>query len=333
MDLDDLRERIRALPRTRLASLPTTLRRAPRLRAALGPETPDLLLKLDGETGFALGGNKVRKLEYELAPHRLTDVTHLITTGGPQSNHARVTAAAAARMGLGCVLVVNGVAPDPPTGNALLHRLLGAHLRTVSSRTERAPAMAEAAAEIAEAGGRALVIPLGASTPDGALGYLAAALELHDQLPPQSDRSVHVFLASSSAGTLAGLLAGFALLERTDLNLVAVSADTPRADLLDRARDLAAGALNRLGVPGGLLERMEARLDATDDEVGEGYAIPTEASREAMELLARSEGEILDPVYTSKAAAGMVRWIREGRFPAGDRVVFWHTGGQPGLFA
>jgi 1-aminocyclopropane-1-carboxylate deaminase/D-cysteine desulfhydrase-like pyridoxal-dependent ACC family enzyme len=260
-------------------------------------------------------------------------VTHLVTTGGPQSNHARVTAAAAARMGLGCVLVVNGSIPDPPTGNALLHRLFGAHVRNVASRSERASAMAEAAEEIASAGGRALVVPLGASTPRGALGYVAAALELHDQLPPQPDRAVHLFVASSSGGTLAGLQAGLALLDRTDLNVIAVSADTPRDELLATARSLAAGALGLLGESASLLDRVRGRVDATDAEVGPGYGIPTEASREATELLARGEGVLVDPVYTSKAAAGLVGWLREGRFPAGDRAVFWHTGGHPALFA
>lgn len=333
MDAETLRERLRALPRTRLATTPTPLRRAPRLRAALGPETPDVLLKLDEETGFGLGGNKVRKLEFVLAPPRLEDITHLVTTGGPQSNHCRVTAAAAARLGLGCVLVINGAPPDPPTGNALLHRLLGAHIRTVASRTERAAAMAAVAGEIRDAGGRALEIPLGASTAQGALGYVAAALELDDQLPAQPDRAVHVFLSSSSGGTLGGLLAGLALLDRTDLNLVAVSADTPRDQLLDTATELAAGALELLGEDPALLDAMAQRLDATDDEVGGGYGIPTEAAAEATDLMARSEGVLVDPVYTAKAAAGMVRWLREGRFPAGDRAIFWHTGGHPALFA
>jgi 1-aminocyclopropane-1-carboxylate deaminase/D-cysteine desulfhydrase-like pyridoxal-dependent ACC family enzyme len=193
--------------------------------------------------------------------------------------------------------------------------------------------MAEAADDVSAAGGRALIVPLGASTPDGALGYVAALLELHDQLPPQSDRAVHVFLSGSSGGTLAGLQAGLALLERTDLNLVAVSADTPRDQLLATAGELAAAALTRLEIDPRRLERTAGRVDATDAEVGAGYGIPTDASREATELLARSEGVLVDPVYTSKAAAGLLRWLREGRFPAGDRVVFWHTGGHPALFA
>jgi len=320
-------------PRTRLVAGPTPLVSTPRLRGALGPETPELLAKLDEETGFGLGGNKVRKLEYELSPPRLQGVTHLITTGGPQSNHCRVTAAAAARLGVGCVLVVNGEIPDPPTGNALLHRILGAKVRNVASRAEREPAMEAEVQRIAESGGKALVIPLGASTTLGALGYVRAAVEMHEQISPERDRDVHIILASSSGGTLGGLIAGFALLDRPDVHLWAVSADTPRTELLDTAAELAGGALERLDMDPGLLDRMLSRVNASDDEVGEGYGIPTDASREAAELLARSEGMLVDPVYTAKAAAGMIRWIREGRFLAGDRLVFLHTGGHPALFA
>lgn len=320
-------------PRTRLVAGPTPLIGAPRLRGALGPETPELLMKLDEETGFGLGGNKVRKLEYELSPTRLQGVTHLITTGGVQSNHCRVTAAAAARLGVGCILVTDGEAPDPPTGNALLHRMLGAKIRLVPSRAERAAAMEAEELRISESGGKALVIPLGASTTLGALGYVRGAVELHEQLPQARDRDVHIVLASSSGGTLGGLIAGFALLDRRDVHLWAVSADTPREGLLSTAAELAGGALERLDMDPSLLERMLTCVDASDDEVGEGYGIPTDASREATELFARSEGTLVDPVYTSKAAAGMIRWIREGRFLTGDRIVFLHTGGHPALFA
>ena len=204
---DAIRALLDTLPRTRLAAVPTSMVELPRLRAALGPETPELLAKLDEETAFGLGGNKVRKLEYELAPPRLKDVTHLVTVGGVQSNHARVTAAAAARLGLGCVLILNGDPPDPPTGNHLLHRLLGAKVRLIASRTERAAALEAEVTRIAESGGKALAIPLGASTPLGALGYVRCALEINDQLPPEADQDLQVILASSSGGTPAGLVA------------------------------------------------------------------------------------------------------------------------------
>ncbi|UCC26644.1 MAG: pyridoxal-phosphate dependent enzyme [Gemmatimonadales bacterium] len=320
-------------PRTHLTLGPTPVVHLPRLRGALGPETPELLAKLDEATGFALGGNKVRKLEYELAPPRLRGVTHLITTGGVQSNHCRVAAAAAARLGLGCVLVVNGDPPDPPTANALLHRLLGAKIRSVSTRADRQPAMEVELARIAEFGGKGLIVPLGASTPLGALGYVRGALELHEQLPAEQDRDVHVVLASSSGGTLAGLAAGFALLERTDIHLWAVSADTPAEELLSTALELATRALEELDMDPAIVQRIQPRMNTSDEEVGDGYGIPTDASREATELWARSEGMLVDPVYTSKAAAGLIRWIREGRFLAGDRIVFLHTGGHPAIFA
>ena len=174
--------RLRQWPRLRLATLPTRLAQAPHLQAALGPGTPEILLKMDAETGFGLGGNKVRKLEFELGEDRLDGVTHLITTGGPQSNHCRITAAAAAHLGLKCILVVNGDEPPRPTGNALLHRLFGAEIRTVASREARAGAMADAAREVEGAGGRARVVPLGASTPLGTLGYALAAAELASDL-------------------------------------------------------------------------------------------------------------------------------------------------------
>lgn len=330
---DAIRALLKTVPRTRLAAVPTRTVELPRLRAALGPETPEILVKLDEETAFGLGGNKVRKLEYELGPPRLKDVTHLVTVGGVQSNHARVTAAAAARLGLGCVLVLNGDPPDPPTGNALLHRLLGAKVRVVASRTERATGLEAEALRIAESGGKALAIPLGASTPLGALGYVRCALEIDDQLPPESDRDLHVVLASSSGGTLAGMIAGFSLLERTDVHLIAVSSDTPAEELQDTAVTLAGEALELLEADPERLETMKDRVDVSDAEVGAGYGIPTDASREATALLAQSEGLLVDPVYTSKAMAGLVRAVRAGRFLTGDRILFLHTGGHPALFA
>ncbi|MBW3535590.1 MAG: pyridoxal-phosphate dependent enzyme [Gemmatimonadetes bacterium] len=201
-----VRARLAALPRTPLANLPTPLLPARRLAASLDGR-PEVLVKMDAETGFALGGNKVRKLEHELSPERLEGVTCLVTAGGPQSNHCRVTAAAAARLGLRCVLVVNGPPPaGPPRGNALLHRLFGAEIHVVEDRALRAPTMEDVARREAEAGGRALVVPLGASTPVGALGYARAAAELDAQLPADG-RPVWVFVASSSCGTLGGLAA------------------------------------------------------------------------------------------------------------------------------
>jgi 1-aminocyclopropane-1-carboxylate deaminase/D-cysteine desulfhydrase-like pyridoxal-dependent ACC family enzyme len=313
-----------------MARLPTPLHRARNLEARVAPRGPEVRLKRDDETGFALGGNKVRKLEYELAPARLEGVTHLVTTGGPHSNHARVTAGAAAALGLECVLVIDGEPDDPTRGNALLHRSFGARIVTVGHRDERAPTMARIADSLRGQGGRAHIVPLGASTPRGALGYIRAAVELDAQLPhpPRAGRS-WIVLSSSSGGTLAGLVAGFRLLDRDDVHLLAVSADVPREHLRERALGLASETLELLGSSRSV---DPDRVHVTDDQVGPGYGIDTPASREASALLARTEAVLLDPVYTGKAGAELLAGLRDGRFADDERVVFWHTGGHPALF-
>ncbi|HSG07613.1 MAG TPA: pyridoxal-phosphate dependent enzyme [Longimicrobiales bacterium] len=322
-------ERLRSWPRTPLAALPTRMVQASHLAATLGAAPDQIQVKMDAETGFALGGNKVRKLEFELAPERLSRATHLITTGGPQSNHCRVTAAAAAHLGLRCILVVNGEAPGDPRGNALLHRLFGAEIRTVASREERAPAMEAAAAEISRSGGRPLIVPLGASTPDGTLGYALAAAESMEQL--ETLRSVGrtwMFVSASSCGTLAGLLLGISLLGRRDVALVGVSADISADDMRAETLRLARGGAALLDWDGRLTD---FTLECDDTQIGGGYGVVTPAAREAIDLFGRTHGIVLDPVYTGKAAAGLVAWVRRGEIPPGDRVVFVHTGGHPAL--
>ena len=321
--------RLEAWPRQPFATLPTPLIRAANLTRALGADRTEVFVKMDAETGLGLGGNKVRKLEFELAPNRLAGITHLITTGGPQSNHCRITAAAAAQLGLGCVLVVNGSEPGEPRGNALLQRLFGAEIQTVASRAERSPAMAAAAERIRSGGGRALVVPLGASTPLGSLGYAVAAVELARQLQALSPAErTWIFVSASSCGTLAGLLLGVSMLARRDVRLVGVSADTPADEMRSEAVRLATGGGALLAWRGPFLADS---LSCDDARVGAGYGIPTPEAEEAIGLFGRTQGIALDPVYTGKAAAGMVAWIREGRVPAGDRVVFVHTGGHPAL--
>ncbi len=320
-------DRLRAWPRRPLAALPTRLVPAANLAAALGDPAPDLWIKMDAETGFALGGNKVRKLELELAPDRLEGVTHLITAGGPQSNHCRVTAAAAAHLGLRCVLVLNGPEPDTPKGNARLHRLFGADIVTVKDRDGRASAMETVAAGIEAGGGRPLVVPIGASTGLGALGYARATLEIADQLetlPPRE--KTWLFTSASSCGTLGGLLLGVSLLDRRDIRLVGVSADVGAWEIRSESVRLAREGAALLGWDG---EVRETALAAADEFVGEGYGIPTAAGREALDLFGRLEGVVLDPAYAAKAAAGMISWIRRGSVPPDHRVVFLHTGGHP----
>jgi L-cysteate sulfo-lyase len=315
-------------PHQNFGFYPTPLEPLERLRAGLGASAPRLLIKRDDYTGFALGGNKVRKLEYELGPDRVCDIDVLITSGGFGSNHARVTAAAAAHLGKRCILVLNGPPPDPPRGNALLQQLFGAEIVNVRERTERAPRMQEIASELEADGLRALIVPLGASTPCGALGYARAALELQQQLPPD-DTNVSIIVSASSAGTLAGLLLGLQLAGLSAVQTIGVSPDDPAGEIRTRALDIARGAAQLLEFP---FQSLPHQPIVTDAYVGQGYGIPTDASGEAIDTFARYEGILLDPVYTAKAAACMIDWIRQGKFTERDTLLFWHTGGQPALF-
>lgn len=337
-------DRLLSWPRRELANLPTRLLRVERLGREVGLDR--LYVKMDAETGFALGGNKVRKLEYELTADRLEGVTCLITAGGPQSNHCRVTAALAAREGLDCVIVANAPAPERPSGNALLHRLFGADVVTVPDRTDRIPAMELVARRIEAEGGRALIVPIGASTPLGSLGYARAAVELAEQLDALDDGCTHttLFSSTSSCGTMAGLLLGFALLGRTDVDLVGVSADSPADELTESTIRIARGGAallsggsgadavpSALSRPGAGIDLEAIRLSNDDREVGAGYGIPTPSSLAATEMFGRLAGIVLDPTYTSKAAAGLLEWSRREKPPREHRVVFLHTGGAPGL--
>lgn len=322
-----------ALPRTGLAFTPTPLLEAENLTRELSPSGLPVLLKMDAWTGAGLGGNKVRKLEHVLTPERLSRVDTVITAGGAQSNHARVTAAVAARLGLRCILVVSGEPGDPPRGNALLHRLFGAEVRPVASRAEREEAMEAARREVEEGGGRPLVIPLGASTPEGALGYVRAARELDGQLASSrhgSEGPLRIVVPASSCGTVAGLALGLRIVGRADARILAVSADVPEAEIRTASHRIARGAAAVLGLDGSFPEAM---LEATDAFVGPGYGVSTEASHAAIHHFARLEGVVLDPTYTAKAAAGLLEGLARGRFGEARAVVFLHTGGHPALFA
>lgn len=328
MSQTEVLERLERWPRAVLANLPTPLVPAPRLASDLG-QGP-VYLKMDAETGFALGGNKVRKLEFELAPERIADVDCLITAGGPQSNHCRVTAAFAARQGLRCVLVTQGPAPGRPSGNAMLHRLFGAEIEVVSDREEREPGMIRVAERIRKEGGRPLIVPIGASTGLGSLGYARAAVELVGQLDRLDDGcdGTVLFSSTSSGGTIGGLLLGLALLGRTDVHVHGVSADAPAAEL--EATSL------RLGGEGAALLGCDPNLSSVpfevdDSQVGDGYGIPTPESTSAIERFGELAGVVLDPTYTGKAAAGMLAWVARRRPGVGRRMVFLHTGGHPGL--
>jgi len=313
------------VPSLPIALEPTPVEELTRLRAALGG-TATLLVKRDDAIRFAFGGNKVRKMRVVGADAVAQHADTLITCGGVQSNHARVTAATAAKLGLRCVLVVNGTPPDALTANARLDQLLGAHVRYVGTREERAPTMQTVAAEERAAGRHPYLIPIGASIPLGAAAFVQAIQELLRQIPPP-DVIVH---ASSSGGTQAGLIAGCAL-AGVRTRVIGVSADEPAAALTSEIRSILAGLPDVLGVEAQRFDDVSIEID--DRFVGGGYGIPTTASTAAIELLARTEALFLDPTYTAKAMAALIEYVRRGAFHPTESVLFWHTGGQVALFA
>jgi D-cysteine desulfhydrase family pyridoxal phosphate-dependent enzyme len=315
-----------SLPSIPLVAGPSPVEELHRLRTALGGG-PRLLVKRDDALPFAFGGNKVRKMQLVAADALARGADTLITSGGIQSNHARVTAAAAAKLGLSCVVVANGAAQDHPTANALLDRLLGAQVRYVAERTERAPAMAAAAEELRRAGRHPYVIPIGASTPLGAAAFVSAIEELRQQLPKAPDVIVH---STSSGGTQAGLAAG-CVLAAAGTRVVGISADERSAALERDIRQILEGVPALLGLPDATFA--SAAVEVDDRFVGGGYGVPTPESVEAIELLARTEALFLDPTYTAKAMAGLLARLRGGEFRDDETVLFWHTGGQVGLFA
>jgi 1-aminocyclopropane-1-carboxylate deaminase/D-cysteine desulfhydrase-like pyridoxal-dependent ACC family enzyme len=316
-----------AVPAVRLAPFPTPIQELERLRAALGPACPRLLMKRDDLLAFGAGGNKVRKMQTVAAEAIAGRYDTLITCGGVQSNHARVTAAAGAALGLRVVLVANGEKPETLTGNARLNALFGADVHYVSAREERAPMMEQLAGELRASGRRPLVVPLGASTPLGALGF-ARAIEELAQSPHRPATIVH---STSSGGTQAGLIVGSALFGLTH-EVVGISADDPSAALSATISALIAGAGERLGAKASSVGGDQAVI-VDDAFVGDGYGVPTAASREALQLTARTEGIVLDPVYTAKAMAGLIARVRSGAWSPDETVLFWHTGGVPGFFA
>jgi 1-aminocyclopropane-1-carboxylate deaminase/D-cysteine desulfhydrase-like pyridoxal-dependent ACC family enzyme len=322
--------RLAALPAEPLFAPPTPLDDAIRLREALGPSAPRIFVKRDDAIPFAFGGNKVRKLCLVASEARARGSDTLITVGGVQSNHMRATASTAARLGMHCVLVANGSPPPVPRANALLDLLLGAEIFYVGKREDRAPTMQTLAARLRVEGHKPYEVPLGASTPLGASAFARAVGELIRQLPAgvTPDAIVH---ASSSGGTQAGLTAGCAL-NGLPTRVIGISADDPAPSIEATIRTIIAGVGSMVGVDGEALAR-SVHVTVDDTFVGDGYGIATPASREAQSIAARSEALFVDHTYTAKALAALIAYVRAGRFRAEHTIVFWHTGGQVGLFA
>jgi L-cysteate sulfo-lyase len=309
-----------------LAVLPTPLQELARLRQALGG--PRLLVKRDDLTGLGLGGNKVRKLEYLVADARAQGAHTLITAGAPQSNHARQTAAAAARCGLGCVLVLGPIAPTSITGNLLLNTLFGARIRWAGARDPFA-VMDEVAAEERAAGRVPYIIPYGGSNAVGAAGYLHAMGELKRQLEEQGETLNHIVVASGSGGTQAGMVVG-ARAYGLPTQILGVSIAQEAPALRRKVFDLALLTAAHHGAP---FDLTPEAIDVNADYTGAGYGHMGAPEREAIRLVAATEGLLLDPVYTGRAMAGLIDLIRRGAFADDETVLFWHTGGAPALFA
>lgn len=324
-------------PRIVLAALPTPIHEAVRLRDALGGPSrcPRVLIKRDDLTALGLGGNKARKLEYLVADARAQGATTLITTGAVQSNHARMTAAAACVAGMRCVLVLTTTVDEPAlAGNLLLDRLYGATVRLVPSVDpmlavgQDEAVVAEVVAEEESAGRHPYVIPIGGSSGVGVLGYVGGTAELVDQLSGMGVAPTRLYFASGSRGTQAGLTLGAKLCGASyEVTGIAVSAGEP--EKIARAKRIANEAATRLG----LAERIDLPDLVTDQGyIGEGYGIPTDAGLEAIRVLARTEAILLDPCYTSKGMAALIQHVRTGEVSPAETIVFLHTGGMPALF-
>jgi D-cysteine desulfhydrase family pyridoxal phosphate-dependent enzyme len=326
--------RLAAVLRFQFGFYPTPIEELARLRQVLHAEVgacPRLFIKRDDYTGAGLGGNKVRKLEYVLAQAVADGVDVALTMGGEKSNHARATAMLCARLGLRCILVLNCAAAVPPNlkpASFFVDEMVGAEIHLVNSRAERMTRFAEIATQLRADGKRVAEIPLGASVPLGALGFVRAMQEATAQLAAMAVQPNYLFHASSSGGTQAGLLAGCQLTGQEQLQVIGVSPDDSSASIAAGVSEIVQGIHQLLGSSA----LPSTQVTVLDEYVGPGYGLDSPASRAALQLLARTEGLLLDPVYTAKAMAALLDWVRQGKLTANDTVLFWHTGGQLALF-
>ena len=318
-------------PRRRYTEGWTPLEKMERLSKQLGG--PDLFIKRDDLLGLAAGGNKTRKLEFLVADALARGADTLITCGAVQSNHARLTLAAAAKEGLKCRLVLEERVPasykDDASGNNFLYQLLGVEaIMVVPAGSDMAAAMQKVAGEVAALGRKAYVIPGGGSNPLGALGYVACAEEILAQTFALDIHLDHVVCASGSAGTQAGLVVGL-VGNNSNLPLTGINVSRSRQEQEPKVYKLAQETAAILGVKGGVPREAVTCLG---DWVGPGYSLPTPEMIEAVRMLAQVEGILLDPVYSGKAMAGLIGLVRQGVFKRGDQVLFVHTGGAPALY-
>ncbi len=318
-------------PRISLAHLPTPLEPLTRLSDFLGG--PNIFVKRDDCTGLGSGGNKTRKLEFLMADAIQNGADTIITQGAVQSNHARQTAAAAAKVGMQCELLFENRIENPAerylnSGNVFLDHLFGANIHHFDKGADMNAAMENKAASLSASGKRPYIIPGGGSNKIGALGYVNCALELLTQANGQGLVINHIIHATGSAGTQAGLIAG---LKATNSNipLLGIGVSAPQAEQEEKVFKLADETADYIGAAG-CVRRDD--VIANCDYVGEGYGIPTQGMKDAVSLLATMEGLLFDPVYSGKGLAGMIDLIKNNHFSKDDNVVFLHTGGSMGLF-
>jgi L-cysteate sulfo-lyase len=319
-------------PRATLAHLPTPLEFLPRLSRHLNG--PDIYVKRDDCTGLATGGNKTRKLEFSMGEALAQGADTIITVGAVQSNHVRQTAAAACKLGLACEVMLEHRVDKPSatysnSGNVFLDRIYGANLREYPGGTDFDAAMLAVAKEVRANGGKPYYIPGGASNPVGALGYVNCGIEMLQQFDEQRLQIDHIVTATGSAGTHAGLAVGLRG-SGSDVPILGIGVNAPQDVQEERVFSLAVETAELVSTPG-CVERQDIVADC--NYIGAGYGVPTDAMNEAVLMLARYEGLLFDPVYSGKALAGMIDYIRNGRFSKGQTIVFLHTGGSAGLFA
>jgi D-cysteine desulfhydrase family pyridoxal phosphate-dependent enzyme len=320
--------RLDQFPRFQLTTTPTPLTRAHNLERAIGSTSPRIFLKRDDLTGLAYGGNKARKLEFLVADALASGATVLVTEGAVQSNHARMTAAAAVLAGLKSTLVLDTRRGAAVVGNLVIDRLLGADVRLVSGKIERSAEMLRVGEELRIAGEVPYLVPTGGSVPLGALGYVACVAEINAQLKELGEAPTRLYFSTSSLGTHAGLVVG-AKAFPTSFRPIGIAADGNAADMRVRLRDLAIATAQLIDLD---LSVDDSDLVIEDAFTGPGYAIPTPECLDAIRLVARTEAVFLDPVYSGKAMAGLLDHIKRGVLSARDTVVFLHTGGGPSIF-
>jgi 1-aminocyclopropane-1-carboxylate deaminase/D-cysteine desulfhydrase-like pyridoxal-dependent ACC family enzyme len=319
--------KLSTIPRISIAPLNTPVERCNRLIQAV-KGMPELFIKHDDYIGPLVWGNKVRKLEYCFAEALRCGADTILTCGGVQSNHARITAQTAKRFGFDVVLVLNGVIPAKPTANLLINRKLGITIHYVSTRQERTVRMQTVEEELVEAGKKVYAIPLGASDEVGSIGFVKAMEELRGQEKSMTMEFDYLIHSSSSGGTQAGLEIGKRMFGMS-CQISGVSADNSVEEIRSSVMEAAGPIRKRLKMKK-LIHPEEIMVETRF--VGPGYGVPSDESLEAEKIFAEAEGIMLDQTYTAKAAAALIQYAREGFFKPADRVLFWHTGGLINLF-